>query len=226
MKDIVIYIIAVCVILWLILLTLYILILFRYKIISFKRDSPNETKSETNEVELSLVGQTQSLDLKKQLAELDKALPSKNSEVEDQDDEEEVNEIDVPNTTEELNEDEIELEEALLVDDKDVEVSSTGLVMKELAVLQQASTRSSLNAQEQTAVKQSLEKLRGSEFMDKYAEHLNQQDKVNRDLLRIFRQQNDEEPLEEDEGNEEDKDTSKEQEKNDTSEQKPLAYYL
>ncbi len=219
MKDIVIYIIAVCVILWLILLTLYILILFRYKLISFKRDSPSETKPETNEVALSLVGQTQSLDLKEQLAELDKALPSKQTE-EEQDDEE--NEIDVPYTTEELNEAEIELEESLLVDDKDAEVSSTGLVMKELAVLQQASTKSSLNAQEQTAVKESLEKLRDSDFMDKYAEHLSQQDKVNRDLLRILRQQDDEEPFEEDEDNE----ASKEQEETDASEQKPLAFYL
>ncbi len=223
MKEILMYVILGLAILWLGLVVVYFLVLLRCKILSLQRDKADtsETKEEVKEAkpQPSLVGQTQSLDLKEQLAELDKALPSKNSEVEEQDDEE--NEIDVPYTTEELDENEIELEEALLVDDKEAEVSSTGLVMKELAVLQQASTKSSLNAQEQTAVKQSLVKLRDSDFMDKYVEHLSQQDKVNRDLLRILRQQNEEEALEED-----DNEASKEQEETDSSEQKPLAFYL
>lgn len=91
--------------------------------------------------------------------------------------------------TDEVDEEEIEMEDLLLAVKEDIRLDSSGLVTREIAKLQKAHGAEDIPEEEREEIKSVLTKLNGSEFLRMLKENEEKAEKRNRELLRMIAEQ-------------------------------------
>lgn len=91
--------------------------------------------------------------------------------------------------TDEVDEEEIEMEDLLLAVKEDIRLDSSGLVTREIAKLQKAHGAEDIPEAEQEEIKSVLAKLDGSEFLRVLKENEEKAEKRSRELLRMIAEQ-------------------------------------
>lgn len=92
-----------------------------------------------------------------------------------------------PDIDEEADEEEIELEELFAVTKDDIRLNESSIVAREIGVLQRVRNQEKLD-DEQSEVKDVVEKLSGTEFLRLFKENEERAEKRNRELLRLIEQ--------------------------------------
>lgn len=91
--------------------------------------------------------------------------------------------------TDEVDEEEIEMEDLLLAVKEDIRLDNSGLVTREITKLQKAHDEEDIPEEEREEIKSVLAKLDGSEFLRVLKENEEKAEKRNRELLRMIAEQ-------------------------------------
>lgn len=91
--------------------------------------------------------------------------------------------------TDEIDDDDIEVEELLAAAGEDIRPDDTDLVAREIAALQKAHNSDTVPEVETATVRTALSKLDGSEFLRLLKENEEKAERRNRELLRLIREQ-------------------------------------
>lgn len=88
--------------------------------------------------------------------------------------------------TDEIDEEEIELEELFAITKEDIRLDASSLVTREIATLQKISGKEQIAKEDKDEVESAIAKLDGSEFLRMFRENEEKAEKRNRELLKLL----------------------------------------